>query len=781
MLKSYIKLAWRNLFKNKMFSLINISGLTIGITCTLTILLWVRNELSWDTFQKNYGQVHQVFANRNFNGEIITDGSIMLPLADALEQNFPQVKNASFTSYPEDHTLSIGEKKIKQSGLRVSKHFFNIFSWTFLKGNMGTALSNPDAIILNKSTARLFFGEEDPVNKILRLDNRFDVKVTAVVDDAPDASSIRFDFITPFNYEAAEMEDWRNSYTSLYIQTAINTDETALQKRMNEMISRRDPGEKSSTYFFHPMRKWRLYSDFKDGKNTGGMIDYVKLFTIIAVIILLIACINFMNLSTARSEKRAKEVGIRKTLGSGKKELILQYFTESIIIAILAFICSILLIWILLPVFNRIIDRQLALDVMVPQFWAAALLIILFTGLLAGSYPALYLSSFNPVKVLKGTFLPGKNAALPRKFLVVGQFTVSILLIASTIIIYRQINHVKNRDIGYLRSNLLMIPSSEEINTNYTVIKQELLASGLVSSSTRTSAPITDIWNFTPAPDYEGKPAGGNMIFSALGATEDYTKTIGIHLLEGRDFAGTPADSSSLLLNETAVRIMQLKNPLGMQMKYNNRNYTVIGITANVVMASPYKAVDPMMVLYRPNHPAYVMVRLKDKTSPQKAIAALEIIFTKHNPAYPFDYKFADQEFQKKFITEELISRLTNIFAGLAIIICCLGLSGLAAFTIQKRFKEIGIRKVLGASSKELLLMLSREFLYLVLIAFSIAIPLTWWSMSNWLETYAYRINISAWYFIIAGVSVLLLTLLTVVINGMNALLTKPAKSLRAE
>jgi putative ABC transport system permease protein len=780
MLKNYFKTAWRNLVKNKAFSLTNLLGLTIGITCTIFILLWVQHETSWNKFHTQYDRIYQVYANRNFNGEIYTDGSIMLPLGDALEKDLPQVQQASFTSYQEGHVLSIGDKNLKKNGYRVSSHYFNIFSWKFIKGSAATALANPDAIVLTASSAKAFFGDADPIGKVLRLDNRFDVKVSGVVEDAPAASTFAFDFITPFNYDAAAMQDWQNSYTSLFILTKPNTSETSLAKSMNALIAKRS-NNKNSSYFIHPMSKWRLYSDFKDGRNTGGMIEYVKLFSMVAVVILLIACINFMNLSTARSEKRAKEVGIRKTLGSGKKQLMLQFFSESMILAILAFIFSVLLIYLLLPAFNTLIDQQLTLRIQQKEFWMAGIGIILFAGLLAGCYPAIYLSSFNPVKVLKGTFVAGKKAATPRKVLVVGQFVTSILLISCTLIVYRQLQHVKNRDMGYRRENLITIIGSNDISGIYPVIKQDLLQTGLIAAVTKSSAPLTDIWNYTPAPDYEGKPAGSNMIVSAIRTSEDFIKTTGIQLLHGREFSGTPADSSSLLLNEAAVKTMGLKNPVGTIMRYRDRAYTVIGVTGNVVMTSPYNPVDPMMMLYRPTQGNFITVRLANNIQPQKALTAMEAIFKKHSPAQPFEYQFVDQEFGKKFLTEELIGKLTNLFAGLAIFICCLGLSGLAAFTIEKRVREIGIRKVLGATVQQLLFMLSGEFVYLVLIAFAIAIPLTWWSMHNWLQNYQYHTSISIWQFAVAGVGVLVLTLATVCINAMKAAVTKPVKSLRTE
>lgn len=782
MFKNYFKIAWRNLMRNRGFSFTNLLGLTIGITCTILILLWVQNELSWDKFQPNYNTTYQVLANRNFNGQTTTDGALMLPLAKNIETQFPQVKNAAFTTYgSEGHVLTYGDRKLKQNALRVSEHYFNIFPWHFVKGNAAHAMTTPDALVLTQSAAKALFGNEEAMGKAVKLDNNFDVKVTGVIEDVPEASTMQFDFITPYNYDPKAAEDWVNCYTNLFIQTQDNANEAALGKGFTDMVKKHDPNV-NGQFFLHPMSKWRLYSNFKDGKNVGGQIEYVKLFTIIAIIILLIACVNFMNLSTARSEKRAKEVGIRKTLGSAKAQLMLQFFTESMILTFAAFILSIGAVYILLPVFNNMVGKHLSLHLNEASFWITALAILLFTGILAGSYPAIYLSSFNPVKVLKGTFLPGKKAAMPRRVLVVLQFITSILLISSTLVIYQQIQHVKNREIGYNPNNLIMIPaSSPDVDKNYNVIKQELLKTGLVKSVTGSSAPVTAIYNYSPAPDYAGKPANSNMIVAALGATEDYAKTMGVKMVEGSDFKGLPADSGYMILNEAAVKTMGLKNPIGMKMTFFGRDFTLSGIAANVVMADPYKPVDPLMILYRPVGINFVSIRLNNGVQPQQALKAIEDIFKTYNPAFPFEYQFADQEFGKKFLTEDLIGKISFVFATLAIFICCLGLAGLASFTIEKRFREIGVRKVLGASVQQLLLLISKEFLKLVSIAFLIAVPITWWAMTNWLQHYDYRITLSIWLFAAVGVLVLLLTLIIVSLNTFKAAIANPVKSLRTE
>jgi len=786
MFRNYFKIAWRNLSRNKAFSATNLLGLTIGITCTLLISLWVKDELTYDKFHANYSSIYKILANRDFNNQVFTDENMVLPLAKTIKEKLPQIKYAVVTTHRQPHILTYGESKLKKEGFTVSDKFFDMFTWQFVKGNPATALPDAYSIVLTESTAAALFGKDDPMNKTIRVDNDYDARVTAIVKDAPGNSTFQFDYINSFNYQgnylSRAMTNWQNSSWTVFIQPNQGTDMKQLEKNINDIKYEHDPGDKKiSTYFAFPMNKWRLQSEFKEGKNTGGMIEYVRLFSIIAIIILLIACINFMNLSTARSEKRAREVGVRKTLGSGKRQLVFQFFSESILLASIAFVLSIVAVYILLPSFNQLVDKHLSLDILNPVFWCAAIGLVFLTGIIAGSYPALYLSSFNPVKVLKGTFLAGKKGALPRHILVVGQFAISILLISATIIIYQQIQHIKNRDIGYNPDNLVMVPASEATQKNYNVIRDELMKTGLISAVNRSFSPITEIWWKAPAPDWEGKPAGAELIVASMATDVNYSKTMGVKILQGNDFTGSPADSANMIINEAAVKAMKLKNPIGTQLRYGTNKYTVIGVTNDIIMESPFKAVDPMLVYFQPDNSNSINIRLAASVKPQQALKPIEEIFKKYNPAYPFDYKFVDQEFGKKFLTEELISRITNIFAGLAIFICCIGLAGLASFTIEKRIREIGIRKVLGATLQQILLLISKDFLKLVLIALIVATPLAWWFMNDWLEKYPYRINISIWLFAAVGVLILLLALIVVGLKTVRAAISNPTKSLRTE
>jgi len=784
-MKNYFTVAWRNLIRNKSFSVTNLLGLAIGLTCTILIFLWISDEISFNKFHANYSNIYQVMVTSDFKNDVLTDDAIVFPLSKAIEKGNTQIKNAVVTSYQESHIIEYGNTRLKKNGFEVSDHYFDIFSWKFLSGNPAMAIADPTSIVLTESAAKAFFGNEDPVNKVIKLDNNQNFKVSAVVADPPGNSTFQFDFIVPYNYSSDDtrkaMTDWVNSSNTVYIQTVPGANMTSLDKYINTVKRQHTPDDKVNTYFTFPMAKWHLYSDFKHGKNVGGMITYVRLFAIITLIILLIACVNFMNLSTARSEKRAKEVGIRKTLGSDRKRLILQFFIESMILVCVAFFISIVCVLLLLPSFNNLVGKHLNLNIGDPLFWIGAITIIIFTGVIAGSYPALYLSSFNPVKVLKGSFTAGKNAMLPRRILVVMQFVASIVLISATIIVYEQIQHVKGRDMGYNPNNLIMLPASQAVNKNYPVIKQELLNSGMINSVTRTLSSITGVDWKTPSPDYAGKPANAKVIFSGLTADVDFTKTMGVKLLQGRDFVGTPGDSAAMLLNKAAIDVMNIKNPVGMIMRARQKNYRVVGVIGNVVMESPYKPVDPMLIYYRPAASNMVTVRLNKDVQPQKAIQMLSTLFEKYNPGNPFEYQFVDQEFGKKFLTEQLISSIATVFAGLAIFICCIGLTGLVSFTIEKRFREIGVRKVLGATVRQLLMLISGEFVKLVLVAFAVSIPLTWWLMYKWLQNYDYRITISIWLFWAVGIVVVLLTLAVVSLNTISAALSNPVKSLRSE
>lgn len=787
MLLNYFKIARRNLQSNKGYSLINILGLSFGMTCTILISLWIYDEVTYDSFHENKLQIYKVFANRTFNNQTFTDENMVLPLADALEKNSALVKNAVVTTHPQDRVMIYQDTKIKKNGYQVSEHFFDVFSWKALNGNPKSIFKDPNSIVLSQSTAEAIFGKSDPIDKIIRLPGSdIDVKVVAIMEDVASNSTIKFDYILPFNYSDEDikrfMDNWYGSSWQVFVQTNTNTNISQLESQINQIKHQRSPDDKAiSKYFVFPFLKLHLYGEFKDGKNVGGLIEYVRLFGIIALFILLIACINFMNLSTARSEKRSKEVGIRKAIGSNKIQLALQFYSESFLIVLIAFAVSILSVLLLLPQFNQLVEKTIVLDVANPYFWLAALAIIALTGFVAGSYPSLYLSSFNPIKVLKGTFKMGKNATLPRKILVIGQFTVSVMMISATILVYLQISHIRNREMGYNQAQLIMVESSSDIQKNYEALRAELLNTNAVENVNRSFSPITEIWWRSPVPNWKGKPENADFLVNMMAVDVDFTKTFGVKMIEGKDFSGLPSDSSAVIINQSAVKILGLKDPIGTVFREGNQERIVTGVMADLIMDSPFKTIDPLFVYFDKGNINTVNIRLTASIPTDQSLAAIERIFKKYNPEYPFEFQFVSEEYAKKYGDEQRIGKLALIFAILAIFISGLGLFGLASFVAEQRTKEIGIRKVLGASVLNLWQVLSKDFVVLVLIASVLAVPISYYFLNNWLEKYDYRTDISWWVFAIAAVGALLITILTVSYQAIKAALMNPVKSLKTE
>ncbi|HEY1018303.1 MAG TPA: ABC transporter permease [Sediminibacterium sp.] len=785
MLKNHLIVAWRNLLRNKSFSVINLAGLTIGMAATMLILLWVYTEKSWDKQYKKYHSTYHVMSNRNFNGEINTGPDMMFPLARTAKASLPEVENAAVVSFPNRIIFTVGDKILTKNTLNTTTDFFNIFSFDFVEGD-ASAIQDPDALIFTESTAKAFFGNTPAVGKTVKVNNDRNAIVKAVVKDIPASSTIQFEALIPFNpssksVQAAEQE-WVNCGDRVFITTRAGTNIASLEQKMLQLIKTNTKGENPTTkgsLILHPMEKWRLYEEFKDGKNTGGRIQYVSLFIWIALIILAIACVNFMNLSTARSEKRAKEVGIRKTLGSGRAQLLIQFITESLLLSITAAILAMGLVYVLLPLFSQLLNQPIRIPYQEPALWLILTGITVITGLLAGSYPAFYLSGFQPVKVLKGSFLPARGVLLPRKILVTAQFIVSIVLVSATMIIYQQLQFVKKRDLGYSPNNLLTINGSPATDKSFEAIRNDLMQTGMVAAVNRTSSPPTNIFGFTSGVKAVNAPASNNLIIGFMFTDVDLTKTLNARIVAGRDFR--LGDSLGVIFNKEAIKLMGLTNPIGAPVTWAGRNMEIVGVVDNMVMGSPYESAAPLMFKYENKWSRYLNVRLTEKADPRKAVSSIENIYKKYSPAFPFEFRFVDDAFNEKFNTEQLISRLSVIFAGLGIFICCLGLFGLVSSSIERRKKEIGIRKVLGANLQQLLLLLSKEFLYLVAIAFLIAIPVAWWTMHRWLENFSYRTSISLLVFILVGLGMLLIALVTVSMNATKAALTNPVKTLRSE
>ncbi len=788
MLKNYLLVALRNLRKNVTYSFINIAGLSIGIVCTLLIMLWVFDELSFDKFQPKADRLYQVYVNADFDGKINTWNSVPQPTHEALKTEDSNIANTCISDWGGDHLYTVGETRMNKKAYYVSEEFLEMFRFPMIKGDPATALDDPSSIVISESFAKILFGDEDPINQTIRVNNSRDLKVTGVLKDVPKNSTFQFDCLMTWKMKI-EMEDWvKRSMTQwgnysfqVYVELNDPANEERVESAIKDLLTRKGEVDIKREFFLHPMLRWRLHSTFEGGKESGGMVDYVNMFTIIAAFVLVIACINFMNLATARSERRAREVGIRKSVGSRRYELIAQFMGESVFLALLAFAIAILFTQLLLPAYNQLVDKQLFIDYSSPVFWAFAVGLVTFTGVVSGSYPALYLSSFRPVQVLKGKVSIGKNASTPRKVLVTLQFGFSILLIIGTIVIYWQINFVKGRDLGYNQENLITVDYTAEVSRNYRTIKQELLATGVVNSVCKSNSPITEIWsnNFMGWP---GKPEELKVIFTTISTEYDYTKTMGIQILEGRDFSEDfKSDTSAIIVNKAALDIMGLKDPIGQQLDLWGSKRELIGVVGNVLMGSPYQPVKPMFMVLIPEWASSVTIRLEKTDDLQASVKKVEEVFKKYNPAYPFEYSFADVEFGKKFTTINMISRLASLFASLAIVITGLGLFGLAAFMAEQRTKEIGIRKVMGASVSSLIALMSKDFSRLVFIAFLISSPIAWWLLNQFLLRYPIRVSIPWWVFPLTGLVALLYATLIVSTQAFRAARANPADSLRNE
>ncbi|UFH52457.1 ABC transporter permease [Spirosoma sp. KNUC1025] len=804
MIRSYLTIAFRNLLKNKSYSAINIGGLAVGMAVAMLIGLWIKDELSANKHHKNYETLYEVKLNQTFDGKRGTQDAIPFPLGEELKTNYPDFKGVAMYERSEgNRSLVVGNQKFIKHGMYIGDEAIDMFSLNILNGPKNP-LKEPYSIVLTDETALALFGNQDPIGKIVRLDNAVDLKVTAVLAKQPHNATLQFDYLLPWHLQEARYDwvrnyaktDWRNNDWGVFAQLKDGIDPAQTNAKIKNVIlthlSPSDPTSRNQVkpeIFLHPMAKWRLYSEFTDGKNTGGFIQYVRVFGIFGLFILVIACINFMNLSTARSEKRAKEVGVRKAVGSGRKQLIGQFLSESTLIAALALLLASGIVLIALPYFNKLTEKTINVEFGNPIFWGLLVLFTVFTGLLAGSYPALYLSSFNPVQILKGSVHIGKNASWPRKILVVIQFTFSIALMIGTIIIYQQIQHGKNRPIGFTRQGLISVNSSKDLLSHFEALEAELMATGAVASICKTNAPPTQWWSSNSGWKWKGAtPEDESVIFTTIATSYDYTKTMGIKLKEGRDFSRDfTTDSTGVLLNEAAVKRMGFnqrngRSPIGEMLRWAGKDWTVIGVIPDIVIEwSAYRAVAPMTIIFDKNWVNFINVRLNPTVAPSVAIQKIAPIFNKYNPVYPFDYKFADTEYAKKFNYEELIGNLSAIVCLLAIFISCLGLFGLASFMAEQRTKEIGIRKVLGASVTNVWGLLSKDFVVLVIISCLVASPIAWYAMNQWLEAYTYKISIEAGVFLIVLLLALIITLLTVSYQAIHAALLNPVKSLRSE
>ncbi|MCO5946732.1 ABC transporter permease [Mucilaginibacter flavidus] len=796
MFRNYLKIAWRNTLHNKVYSMLNITGLAAGMAVALLIGLWVINQYSYDRFLPGYKQLYQVEMNltSQHNGTS-TQTSIALPLTDVLKKEIPGIQYVAEADNigRMNHGLLVGDKKLYLGGGAVGADFFKIFQYPFVKGNTNSALKDIYSIVITESTAKALFGDADPMGKSIRFDNSQNMTVAGVIRNIPANATLQFNYLVPFAYsEATEgwIKDGRTKWTynsfSAYVALEPGVTYGQIAPKIRDIVNKRSPEMRSSKpeVIMHPLADWHLYNDFKNGKPAGGFVEYVRLFSIIGMLVLTIACINFMNLSTARSEKRAREVGVRKAIGSARIDLVYQFLLESVLITFISFLLGLLLVQLALPAFNSLTGSAVHIPYGNIGFWGIMVVFVLFTGLVAGSRPAFYLSSFNPVKVLKGSIQMGRWASMPRKVLVVVQFTCSIALIISTVIVYQQIQYVKNRPTGYSADRLMMTDMNSDLSRQYEALKNDLLASGLVESVASSTSPATQVYSHFSLDKWPGKNAGDESVnIGAIWVSEDYFKTLGMTFSGGHNFMGDwKSDTLNVIVNEAMVRRIGLKEPVNqlITINFNPKPVKIIGVVKDALMDSPYSPVEPAVFGHNP-FGFVVTYRLAKNAGSHTAIDKIGRIFGKYNPAYPYEYKFVNEEYEHKFNLEVLVGKLAGVFAGLAIFISCLGLFGLAAYVAEQRTKEIGIRKVLGASIAQVWLLLSRDFIVLVVISCVIASPVAFYFLHNWLQKYTYRVGIGVGVFIASGIAAIIITLFTISFQAIKAALTNPVKSLRTE
>ena len=790
MIKNYFKTAFRNLWKNKTYSFLNIFGLAVGIACAGFIFLWVENELNYDHNNSKRDQLYQVLENQAYEGKIYTFAATPGLLAPTMKDEIPGIKNSCRLTWGQYTLFSLDDKALYETGFYADSSFFSMLTLPFVQGKKETAFNQLHSLVITEKMAKKFFADDKNIlGKTLKVDNKEEYAISGVLKDLPENSTMQFGWLAPFKIYFDKnnwLQQWGNNGIQTFVELDKQVSSGTINKKLNGYIKSKDTSAIAQPFLFC-MNDWRLRSKFEEGKQTGGRIQYVRMFSIIAWIILLLGCINFMNLATARSEKRAREVGVRKVMGAGKRNLINQFIGEAVLMSFLSVGIAILMMFLVLPLFNIIVEKHLTIGLDNPSHIFSLVAIGLICGLVAGSYPAIYLSSFNPIYVFKGLKIKGAAPAFIRKGLVVLQFTISIALIVGTIIIYQQIQHIKNRELGYNKDSLIQTGLRGDMQKKFPVIKQYLLSGGFVENAALSSLNQLYMGSSTNDFRWEGKDPAKKVLITEDYITPEYISTTGIKIKQGRDFYPVASnDSTSVIINETLANMIG-KDPVG-KILYRDTSatrsipYTIVGVTKDFVYGDMYAKADPLVFMcYPQDYFGYLYIKLKSQINTEKAMAKIETTIKNNNPGYPFDYIFVDDEFNIQFKSEMLIGKLSRVFSLLAIIISCLGLFGLAAYTAERRTKEIGIRKVLGASITGITGLLSKDFLRLVFISAVIAFPLSWWFMHKWLQNYAYRITINWWVFVLAGLLALLIALVTISFQSIRAAIANPVKSLRTE
>ncbi len=791
MFNNYFKTTFRNLFKNKTFSFLNITGLAIGIASASLIFLWVEDELNFNSHFAKKDWIYRIMENQQNNGKVNTSGSTPGPMAQAVKSDIPGIKSTGRLSWTMDELIIMGDKSVKESGAYTDPSILTMLTLHFIYGEPAGAFKELQSVVISETLSGKLFGGENPVGKTLKMDAKQGYSVdgiytiTGVYKDLPQNSSYHFQWISPyvvFENKNDWIKPWDNNLTETLVELNPSVNPETVNSKLAGYLTAKT-GKPSAKCLLFSMNDWHLRDHFTDGKQDGGNIKYVKLFSLIATIILIIACINFMNLSTALSEKRAREVGVRKVLGSGKGRLITQFFGESVMMSFFAVILAVIVIYLVMPSYGQLVKRSFESRLFSPSHLGFLLGVGLFTGLVSGSYPAFYLSSFNPVTVLKGTKLKmGFGAIFIRRGLVISQFAISIILIISASIIYQQIQHIKERDLGYSKDNIIFMDLQENVKTHFKNVRDQLMATGFIENAAISLHDPLHIYSFTDKFSWRGKDPNNKVsIYSNL-VSPEFLSLMHMKIVEGRDFYPVEgSDSGHIIINQSMARLMGKAGRPGGIISIGSFNFQVVGIIRDVVYNDVYASGSPLILGSNSKGATVLTIRIKPNVDLAEALSKTEAIFKINNPGYPFEFKFLDEEFNQLFSTETLIGKLAGIFSVLAIFISCLGLFGLAAYTAEHRRKEIGIRKVLGATTQGLAGLLSKEFLKLVAMSCMVAFPVSWWAMQNWLQEYQYRTTIHWWIFGIAGVSSLAIALVTVSFQAIKVAIANPIRSLRTE
>lgn len=776
MLRNYLKIAWRNLFINRLFSFLNIGGLAVGLACGILLLLWIAHELSYDTFHRNLPNIFLMMKNQTMSGRIFTGEATPAPLATKLRGQLPDIKHIARVGGQGKKLFNPGEESVYENGLYADPDLFNIMTFPALMGDPVEALRDPSSLVITERTAKKWFGNNNPLGKVVHLNNMQDLYVAAVIRDIPSNSSVNFDVALSFlRLEHENDLKWDNNSFITWLELFPGTDVPDFNKKVNAMVTAVEEGVE---LFAYPLARMHLHSSFENGKASGGKIYMVFMLSGIGIFILLIACINFMNLATARSERRAREVGVRKVIGSKRSMIIGQFLSESLLLTFIGLILAVVLAKLALPAFNHLVEKNLAFDFSNWKLWSMLLMLGLLTGLLAGSYPAFFLSHFQPVRVLKGVLSSGKGNARLRKALVTFQFFISIFLIISTIVIFKQLQYVQDRPLGYDQENLVEVPAIGDMKKKFEIVRQDLLQLPGITNVSAGSDNLLRTHGGLTGVQWPGKDPNEDFSFAVTWVQYDWTKTAGLTIVEGRDFNPEFSnDTQACLLNQTAIKSMNLKDPIGSLVN----NHPVIGVIKDFVYNNPSSNPQPLIVVFSNDNLNHFFIRFHNDKNWQQTLAGIKQVFKKHNPSYPFELHFTKEEYEQSF--REIISarQLITLFSVLAIFIACLGLLGLSSFVAERRKKEIGVRKILGATVSHISLSLSQDFLKPVLLSFLLSAPLAGWAMQVLLENMDYRIKLTWWMFALAGFLAVLIALLTVGFQSLKAAFANPAKSLRTE